>query len=505
MALFGNLFAPRDARSAAKREMAEIAKLVALGVRREMELRGYDAARTTRSTWSWLAGGTSANAEVYAGLLTLRNRTRDLVRNNPHASKAVRVIVNNAIGTGITAMARTPSETLNKTINEAWKIFVEECDYVGQHDLGGLQRLAMRSMVEGGETIARLRTVKTASRFAVPLELQLLEGDFLDHRKNERAGDGKIAQGIQFDAEDKRKAYWLFKEHPGEMPFVIPQSYVSAPVPAAQILHLYEVLRIGQIRGTPWLTPGVMKSRELDTYEEAELVRKRIEACVAAIVVGADDESQEGIVPSVTDGAGNKVEQFEPGLIAIARGSKDVKFTQPASNGMYHEYKRSQLQSLAAAWDMTYELLSGDLSKVNYSSIQAGINEFRRSMEVLQWLTFIPMFCRPVWKAFIDRGIASGLFPENCPYDHEFTSPQFEPVDKVKENDGDIAAVRALLMPPQEAIRRRGFDPDTVLADTKAWHEKLVKAGLVSDADAAQVGKVSAPAVNPPPGASGDK
>ncbi len=505
MGIYDSFAALFSAKAAAKRDMARVASLVANGVRKELLLRGYDAARTTRATWSWLAGSTSANAEVYAGLLTLRNRTRDLVRNNPHAAKAVRVIVNNAVGTGITAIARTPDKALNAKINQAFRVFVEECDFAGQHDLYGLQRMAMRGMIEGGETVTRLRTVKPTSKFSVPLQLQLLEGDYIDHRKNERLDGGHIAQGIQFDEDGKRTAYWLFKEHPGEMPFVIPQSYVSAPVPASQCLHLYEMLRIGQIRGVPWLTPGVMKSRELDTYEEAELVRKRIEACVAAIVVGADDESQEGIAPQVVDGSGNKVEQFEPGLIAIARGSKDVRFTQPAANGMYHEYKRSQLQSLAAGWDMTYELLSGDLSRVNYSSIQAGVNEFRRSMEVLQWLTFIPMEARPIWRAFIDRGIAVGLFPENCPYDHEFTAPQFEPVDKVKENEGDIAAVRALLMPPQEAIRRRGYDPEQVMADTKAWHDALLKNKLASDADAGLVGKAGANTVAPPPDTTGDK
>jgi lambda family phage portal protein len=491
-----------SSKAAARAEIAALTATVTRDVRADLERRWYDASRTNRDTWAWMAGSTSANAEVYGGFVNLRNRSRDLVRNNVYASKALRVLADNAIGGGITAVARTKNKKLNDRINALWAEFVDECDYGGQFDLYGLQRLAVRSLLEGGETVIRLRT--PAVRRAVPLELQLLEGDYIDHRKSgDIAGHGTAHLGVELDAEGKRSAYWLFRNHPGEMIYTEPQSYVSDRVPAGDVLHLYEALRVGQMRGVPWLTPGLMAARHIETYSEAERVRKRIEACVAAIVVGADDESQEGIAPHVTDYAGNRVEQFEPGLIAIARGAKDIKFTQPATNGGYHEAMRTDLQALAAGWSMTYELLTGDLSRVNYSSIKAGLNEFRRSMETLQWLVIVPMMMRPVWRSFIDRAILAGKLPESTPYTAEFTTPKFEAVDPVKETDGDVAAVRSFLMPPQEAIRRRGYDPDVVLADHKAWHEALTAAGLVSDADPAQVGKVSAPKVSPPPGTSG--
>ena len=51
----------------------------------------------------------------------------------------------------------------------------------------------------------------------------------------------------------------------------------------------------------------------------------------------------------------------------------------------------------------------------------------------------------------------------------------------------DVAAIGAFLMSPQEAIRRRGYDPDRVMADFKSWHDRFAQAGLVSDADPALV------------------
>ena len=72
--------------------------------------------------------------------------------------------------------------------------------------------------------------------------------------------------------------------------------------------------------------------RDLDDYEVAELDRKKTESFVTAIVFG-DDEAQQGIAPSVVDADGNRVEQFEPGLIAYARGGKDIRFNQPSATG----------------------------------------------------------------------------------------------------------------------------------------------------------------------------
>lgn len=491
-----------SSKAAAAAEISRLQEFTIKQLRQELkgEQRWYDAARTSRDTWGWMAGSTSADAEVYGGFVNLRNRNRDLMRNNGFASKALRVLTDNTIGDGIMAISRTGTKGVDAKANDIWLRFVDECDFGGQFDFYGLQRLCVRSMFEGGETVIRFRTPENSK--GSPLELQCLEGDYIDHRRNGDV-DGEVnpaLMGIEINKNTgKREAYYLFRQHPGEMIYTQPQSYISDRIPAREVLHLYEALRLGQMRGVPWFAPGIIDARNIKTYQESERVRKRIEACVAAVVVGADEESQEGIVTSVTDSRGGQIEQFEPGMIAIARGSKDIKFTQPAANGGYHEAMRTDLQSLAAAWGLTYELLTGDLSRVNYSSIRAGINEFRRSIEVMQDLTIMPMMMKPIWREVMNRAVAVGKLSKRAAgYPVEFTTPQFESVDPVKETDGDIAAVRALLMPPQEAIRRRGFDPDVVLADAKAWHDQLVKAGLVSDADATQVNKVGAPAVSPP-------
>ena len=71
-----------------------------------MLARSYEGARIGRRTEGWVVAGTSANAEIGTALVRLRDRTRDLVRNNPYAAKAVQAVVSNLIGTGIMPRAR---------------------------------------------------------------------------------------------------------------------------------------------------------------------------------------------------------------------------------------------------------------------------------------------------------------------------------------------------------------------------------------------------------------
>jgi capsid protein len=59
---------------------------------------------------------------------------------------------------------------------------------------------------------------------------------------------------------------------------------LSQPVPAAQAMHTYCILRPGQVRGVPWLAPVMLAMRDLDDYRDAERMRKKTEACLAGIV-----------------------------------------------------------------------------------------------------------------------------------------------------------------------------------------------------------------------------
>ena len=235
----------------------------------------YDGATAGRRAHGWYAASTDANVELMGSLIWLRNRSRDLIRNNPYAARAIEELAGNVVGTGIVPKAKTGNAAIDKIIDAEWPFFADACDTPQRLDFFGMQTLAVRTMAESGEALVRFRPRLAASNLRVPLQLQMLEADFLDQSRTMGLINGHVMEGVQFDEMGRRAAYWLFSYHPGGVLILNPRGgIISQPVPADQIMHVYRVLRPGQVRGVPWLSPVMMALRDLDDYCDAERVRK---------------------------------------------------------------------------------------------------------------------------------------------------------------------------------------------------------------------------------------
>jgi lambda family phage portal protein len=304
------------------------------------ETFAYDGAKSGRRTDGWMAAGGDANTEVGASLINLRNRSRDLLRNNPYASKAIAELVGNTVGTGIVPQAKTGTPELDKIIDAEWLYFAENCDPGGQLDFYGMQALIVRTTAESGDGIVRFRPRLPQDNFRVPLQLQVLEGDFLDISRTMGIASGHIVQGVQFNLFGQREAYWLYNYHPGGVFMLNPRGGIlSQPVPASQVMHTYCILRPGQVRGVPWLAPVMLAMRDLDDYRDAERMRKKTEACLAGIVTRPEGSGGLPLGAKSTDPkTGNTLERMYPGMIEYLKPGEDIKFNAPSPAGGYRNF-----------------------------------------------------------------------------------------------------------------------------------------------------------------------
>ncbi len=449
--------------------------------------RAYDGAKMGRRTDGWTAAGGSANAEIGPALSRLMNRARDLDRNNAHARRAADVWVGNLIGTGIqpTAQGRSSKRTM-----KAFRAWSKVCDVDGRHDFTGLQTLAARTMVVSGAAIIRRYSRRSGEMPGqVPLQLQVLEPDYIDIARTESGRDGGwITQGVEFNARGQRVAYWLFGSHPGEVNVSFTRnSLISQRVPAEDVVHLYRVDRPGQIHGVPWVAPVMMPLRDIADYGEAERVRKKIEACNTAFVMGSAGEAPP-IAPATTDPNGNQVETFEPGMILRLKPGEDIKFNTPAASGGYGEYMRTEHRAVATGLGLMYEHLTGDLSGVNYSSYRAGDLVSRTLIETLRWQAVIPVACDPLWSWFTDAAWLAGAIPDqDVPV--VWTPPKFESIDREKDANGDLIEIRMGTKTWPQAVAERGYDPDQQIEEIVTTQKKLDEAGVVLDIDARKLSR----------------
>jgi lambda family phage portal protein len=231
-----------------------------------MLVRHYEAASGGRRTQGWSRPAGDPNAATLSGLSRLRDQARDLVRNNPWATSALDTLVDDVVGWGLAA--KRPAGAFGPR----WKAWAETtaCDADGRADLPGLQDQVMRTVVEAGEALIRRRVRRLSDGFPIPLQLQVLEPDYLDTSRHAvLPSGGRIIQGVEFDAIGRRAAYWLFREHPGAS-----QVYglgaltgVSDRIPASEILHVWRTGRPGQVRGVSWFAPVMLRLKDFDDYD----------------------------------------------------------------------------------------------------------------------------------------------------------------------------------------------------------------------------------------------
>lgn len=444
------------------------------------ELRAYEGAKLGRRTDGWTAGGSSANSETLPSLARLRSRSRDLVRNDPHAVKALSELVSGVFGTGI-------RPAWSAGTRAAWRRWSEEeCDADGQLDFHGLQRLIGNCFFESGEVLVRLRVRRPEDGLTVPLQLQVLEPDYLD---DTRTGifDGNVTiGGVAFDRLGRRLGYWLYPEHPGEL-VSLPRALQSRFVPASEIIHLYSKDRPGQVRGVPQCAPVILKHRDFGDYREALLMRKKIEACFAVFVRTDDDSASVGVLKDGASAAAPKSERLAPGMIRYLKGAEEVSFANPTPSAGEGEFSSGMLHTMAAGWRLTYERMTGDFSQVNYSSARAAENLFRDYVEQVQWLTVIPMLMRPIAARWAITARIAGVIRDGDERPIDWTTPRLRYVDPAKEIKADKEAILGGLKSWRESLRERGYEPDQVLAELTEERRALAAAGLLVDTNYADV------------------
>ena len=466
---------------------------------------GFEAAASTRRTIGWSASTAGINALITEGGDALRARSRDIVRRNAWAANAIESFVGNAIGAGIKPQSKHPDPAVKRRLQELWLRWTDEADAAGLTDFYGLQALVCRAMIEGGECLVRLRERRPDDGLTVPLQLQLLEAEHLPTMKNERLPNGNVIRaGIEFDKIGRRVAYHLYREHPGEKPLFFMAGDL-ARVPADSVLHIYKPLRPGQHRGQPWLAQVLVKLHELDQYDDAELVRKKVAAFhVGFLIENNPDDPILGAKPEAEDG-GAPLAGLEPGTMVKLRPGEDVKFSSPSDvGGMYTDFMRVQLRAIAAGLGITYEQLTGDLERVNYSSIRAGLLEFRRRCEQFQHQVMVYQFCRPVWKAWIEAAALAGAIdardyarrPEAY-LDVEWRPPSWAWVDPLKDMNAEVTAVRAGFKPRSAVINEMGYDEEEVDRQVAADNARADELGLVYDSDPRKTTASGRPADKP--------
>ena len=460
---------------------------------RKLKAASYDAAGTGRRTKAWNASSLGPNSILSMDADMLRRRSHDQLRQNPWAFSAVESWVANTIGTGLAPQSLASNRELRKEIQRWWGDWVPESMPEGFLDFYGQQGLVGRSLVEGGECFARIRERRPEDGLTVPLQIQLLEAEHLPSQKNDTLANGNLVKaGIEFDRIGRRVAYWMYRTHPGEA--YIEQGTVSdldlVRVPAANVLHVFRPLRCGQIRGEPWMARVLIRLREIDVYDDAELVKQQIAALFTGWI--ETPTSEHGVLgEGEADETGEAFASMNPGTMNYLNPGQKVTFNEPPSlSDPQGFFTKHQLRGAAAGLNVPYANMTGDVGDANYSSLRAAMLELRKRCESFVYQVVAHQFCRPIYRRWLELAVLSGRLDARAylqdPVDAaraRWIGDGWPWVDPLKEVLAAKEKVRCGFASRSQIIMEQGEDPELTDEMRKEDNDREARLGLMSDSN----------------------
>lgn len=460
--------------------------------------RQYAGAAYNRLLNDWIASSTSQDAEARMALRTLRNRSRELARNNDYVVSALRAIQNNVIGQGVKMQSQVMRQRgpgagkmdadVNTAIETAWKSWqrAKNCHTAGVLSFSAIERLAVRSMAESGEIFIR-KIRKPMGRSPIPLALEIIEADLLDENYNGEYQGRQIRMGVEVNEWFRPVAYWFFTQHPGDIQFGSQANMGERRVriPAEEIIHLFVSERPGQTRGTPWFASAMTRLRHMQGFEEATVIAARAQACQMGFIETPDpDFDGEGVYD------GERVSSFEPGKIAtLAPGEKFVSHAPTQPSGLLDPFMRYMLRGVASGIGVSYETLSRDYSQSNYSSSRLALLDDRDTWRTLQQMV-IEQLHQSVFEDWLEMAVLSNTLnlPGYETYRERYENVRWIPrgwqwIDPAREIAAYKTAVRSGFMTLTDVVAQNGGDFEE-LAQARARELELCdELELVLDTD----------------------
>lgn len=450
--------------------------------------RSYAAARGGRLFGDFLQSGNSADSELRFTLEVMRNRSRELVRDNEFARRYMNLLKTNIIGDSgfhLQVKARNDDGKLdaagNTIIENAWKRWgrLGSPTADGRMSWYDCQRLAIEALARDGEVfIKKISNSKYKDGFSI----QFLEADLIDEKKNEKLENGnQIRMGVELDKSHRPVAYHILTTHPGDRYYYNTQSQKHTRVPADEIIHIFMPNRTHQTRGEPFMVSAMSALKMLHAYREAEVIAARIGASKMGIITTPTGDEFVG------DGYENDFQpviEVEPGSFhQLPAGFKMDMFDPDHPNTGYAEFESAMLRGISSGLNVSYASLSNDLSSVNYSSIRQGALDERDGYRALQRF-MIEHFVEPVFRAWLSSAMDFGGIPlPTQKYDKFSDNANFRGrgwnwVDPLKEINAAVVGLQNGVLSMQDVAANYGRDVEETFNQIARDKEMAEQFGL---------------------------
>lgn len=371
------------------------------------------AERTSRETLSWRPMYGSPDQAINPIKEEADARSRDMVLNDGYSAGAVALHKDSIVGAQYRLNAKPDWRVLGADAEWAEEFAVaaetrfnlaaeaEDCwfDASGQLTFTGMIRLIAGVFVYTGESIATAEWIKDGRPFNTAI--QLVTSDRLSNPDG-ISDDRFLRRGVKKNARGKPIGYYIRQGHPQEWydNNSLKWSYIPATKPwgRRQVLHVIDPQQIDQTRGIAEMVAALKHARMTKKFSEITLQNAVINASYAAAIeselpnadlvtaLGGGSEGYQNALKQYLDMLGSYLGAAENVQIDGAKiphffpGTKLNLKPMGTPGGVGSDFEASLLRKVAATLGVSYEELSRDLSRTNYSGWKAGASITGRTM-----------------------------------------------------------------------------------------------------------------------------
>ena len=435
--------------------------------------RSFDGAQNSRLLNDFVGSSRSADDILKTDLRKLKDRCRDLARNNEFVRRYINLMKTNVIGShGIQLQVRAKDPTgnldyvANNIIESRWKRWVkkENCDIAQRLSWLDMQNLFVQTLFTDGEVLIQfIPNADNDFKFAI----NFLDCDLIDENKNGHNGNNEIRMGVEFDNKTKRPvAYYLFDKNPHEN-YLHYGSSSSKRVSAENLMHVYMIERPNQSRGFSPISSCIKELKMLHAYAEAELIASRVGASSMGFITSPSGDGYVG-ENTASDGF-SPMMNVEAGTIQqLPQGTDFKQFQTNHPTTAFDPFIKTILRQISAGLNVSYNDLSNDLTSVNYSSIRQGALIDRDYYKTIQQFV-IDHFTKPIYERWLKMYLTIAddqLSPLPMAKYDKFSSCVFIPrnfewIDPLKEMNAQVTGLKAGVVTLSDVVGKYGRDVET--------------------------------------------
>lgn len=352
--------------------------------------RDYEGATQGARSNGWAASPSGVNRINRGSAQTLTNRSRAGQRNSPILRSGIGQRTTAEVGKGFTLLSTCYDQEYADAATKLWNVSRFELDPNGQLNDAAIADLCVRTRLAAGEIFIRRIRRRLRDGLTVPLQVELLEGEFCPISLNRKLPNGnRIIQGVEF----KRRrivAYWFYLDHPHDGLDSASLTRLER-VPAADVIHHFKPERAGAVRGVPTTSAVLLKDKTFRDYDDAELVRKKERAPYTGFLSRQDDDPMDSEAAEYDPATGDplfedsdaapRYESVEGGtMLRGLLGEKMTLFDGDNTGQGYADYMRWQALQIAAGQEVPYPMVTGDWNGLNDRLVRAMLQPFHRSV-----------------------------------------------------------------------------------------------------------------------------